>query len=312
MCVFLCIDAAVCIQCQEDQWSNERRDSCVPRSIEFLSYGEPLGATLASISTVLSLLNIVILGIFCKYRDTAIIKANNRDLSYLLLVSLMLCFLCSYMFIGRPMKWTCMFRKMAFGLLFSFSVSCILAKTIIVIVAFNATNPTSQWRNWTGPRAPFYIVFCCFTVQLIICAIWVLTKTPHYGINTSISKKLIIQCFDGSVALFYCMLGYMGLLACVSFIVAFFARKLPDSFNEAKYITFSLLVFVSVWVSFIPAYLSTDGKYMVAVEVFAILASNSGLMACIFFPKVNIILLRPECNTKSYLLNKKHIKDKIK
>ncbi|KAM9329455.1 vomeronasal type-2 receptor 26-like [Gastrophryne carolinensis] len=295
-----------CQKCSDEEWPDKRKENCVPKTFEYLSYEEGiLTPSISVISAVGSVSAAAVLKIFIAFWDSPVVKANNRTLSIVLLNAILMSFLSVFLFIGRPVDITCLLRQVTFCIFFTISVSCVLAKTITVCIAFKSTKPGSYWSKWVGTKLANYVVLICTSVQVLICVIWLSVSPPYQEYDMfSHAGKIIIQCNEGSVIGFYSVLGYLGFLATVSFVLAFMVRTLPDSFNEAKYITFSMLVFCSVRIAMIPAYFSTRGKYMVAVEIFAILTSSSGLLGCIFFPKLYIILIKPEMNTRLYVAAK--------
>ncbi|XP_065816815.1 extracellular calcium-sensing receptor-like [Labrus bergylta] len=317
LCCFDCIPCADgeisnttaslhCERCPSEFWSNVERTACIPRQLDFLSFNETLGITLTTVAASGAVVTTAVFVVFLCYRQTPMVRANNSELSFLLLMSLKLCFLCSLVFIGRPSIWSCQFQQAAFGISFVLCVSCLQVKTIVVLAAFRSARPgAGALMKWFGPSQQRGSV-CIFTsIQVIICILWLSLNPPvPYADLKSPGLTVTLKCAMGSVVGFPLVLGYIGLLACTCLLLAFLARKLPDNFNEAKLITFSMLIFCVVWIAFVPAYVSSPGKYTVAVEIFAILASSFGLLFCIFAPKCFIILLRPEKNTKKHLMSR--------
>uniref|UniRef100_A0A667X7U8 Olfactory receptor C family, u1 n=1 Tax=Myripristis murdjan TaxID=586833 RepID=A0A667X7U8_9TELE len=296
-----------CTKCPEYYWSDKDKVKCVAGVDEFLSFYDTMGIILVSLTLLGVILTAIITSIFHHFRFTPIVRANNSEISFLLLLSLKLCFLCSLAFIGQPSVWTCRLRQAAFGISFVLCLSCLLVKTIVVLLAFRATVPSRRALKLFGPSQQRTLIFCTTAPQVCLCTGWLSGappfpfRNPAYQASTG---KIIVECKEPWPPGFYLVLGYIGLLASVCLLLAFLGRKLPDTFNEAKLITFSMLIFCAVWISFIPAYISSPGKFTVAVEIFAILASSFGLLVCIFVPKCYIILLQPERNVKKGMTGK--------
>ncbi|KAM3920439.1 vomeronasal type-2 receptor 26-like [Leptodactylus fuscus] len=294
-------DMTSCEKCPEDQRSNENMDRCVPKKIEFLSFHDVLGITLTATSVLFFAVAAGVSVIVFIHRHVQIVRANNRVLSYILLASLKLSFLCCLLFIVQPGNVTCLLRQISFGLIFAVALSTILGKTVTVIIVFNATKPGSKMKKLVGTKVAKTIVVSTSLGQVCICAVWLICSPPFPEAVFEM-EEIVLQCNEGSALAFYVMVGYIGVLALISFALAYFARTLPNIYNEAQLITFSMLVFCSVWISFIPANLSTKGKHMVVVKIFTILASSAGLLGCIFFPKCYIIMVKSKA-----MKNKKQV-----
>ncbi|XP_051033182.1 vomeronasal type-2 receptor 116-like [Phodopus roborovskii] len=305
-------DVDHCVKCPESHYANTEKNHCLEKTVIFLAYEDSLGKALTFMSLGFSSLTTVVLGIFLRNRDTPIVKANNQSLSYILLITLIFCFLCPLLFIGHPNTTTCILQQNTFGLLITVALSTVLAKTITVVMAFRVTALGGIMRWLVISKTSNKIIPLCTTIQIFISVIWLTISPPFLDTDDhSEHGHTIIMCNQGSAIAFHCVLGYLGFLALGSYTMAFLSRNLPDTFNEAKYLAFSMLVFCSVWVTFLLVYHSTKGRVMVAMEVFSILASSAGILGLIFVPKCYIILLRPDMNSVNHIRGKTHPMRKI-
>ncbi|XP_056420983.1 vomeronasal type-2 receptor 1-like isoform X1 [Hyla sarda] len=307
-------DARECIACPSDFWSNSHRNECVLKEVEFLATDEALGITLIFLAVFGASLVIAFTVIYIMYRETALVKANDRSLSFLIQISLVCTFMTSILFVGKPEAWSCMARQTTLALGFSLCLSCILGKTIVLMLRKRAAKSKTAEKTTPINFKPLYqkiVAVTGLTIEVGICTAYLILTPPWvYKNMESQNVRIILECNEGSIEFLCSMFGFDVFLAILCFITAFVARKLPDNFNEAKFITFGMLVFFIVWISFVPAYLSTRGKFKVAVEIFAILASSFGLLGCIYVPKGYIILIKPERNTEEIVGGKAATNDK--
>nr|XP_044986154.1 vomeronasal type-2 receptor 1-like isoform X1 [Jaculus jaculus] len=309
ICCFDCIPCAdgyvsekpgqrECDQCGEDYWSNAQKSKCVLKEVEFLAYEEALGFTLVILSIIGALVVLAVTVVYVIYRHTPLVNANDRVLSFLIQMSLVITMLSSMLFIGKPYNWSCMARQVTLALGFTLCLSSILGKTISLFFAYRISVSKTRFTSM-HPLFRKVIVLISVLAQVGICVAYLVLEPPWvYKNMESQNIKIIFECNEGSIEFLCIIFGVDVFLALLCFLTTFVARQLPDNYYEGKCITFGMLVFFIVWISFVPAYLSTKGKFKVAVEIFAILASSYGLLGCVFAPKCFIILLRPKRNTE--------------
>lgn len=286
-----------CLSCDTNtEWSPEGSSTCIPKALLFFSWQDGFAVVLLSFSALGILLALLVSSLFLHQRDTPVVKAAGGPLSQAILFSLIISYISAMLFVGQPNSFQCKARQVLFGISFTLCVSCILVKTLQILLAFQF-DPELQ-EVFRRLYQPYAIISICVALQATTCICWLVLKSP-FNHTIMHPTTLLMDCHEGSYLAFGVMLGYIAVLAFVCFICAFKGRKLPQQYNEAKFITFSMLLYLISWLLFVPVYVTTSGVYLPAVEMVVILISNYGILSCHFFPKCYIILFRKEQNTKS-------------
>ncbi|XP_068135566.1 G-protein coupled receptor family C group 6 member A [Hyperolius riggenbachi] len=294
-------DMVTCLQCNnKTHWSPGNSSFCYLKKIEYLRWDDGFAILLLIICFFGISLNLAVALLFTRKFETPVVKASGGFLCYIIFVSILFSFTSAVFFIGKPADFKCKVRQTMFGISFTVTVACILLKLIKILLAFTF-EPKFQ-RILKCLYKPFTLVFACTMIQITICTAWLVFWSPYTKENFSLQKTIILECDEGSTVAFSIMLGYIAVLAFICFIFAFRGRKLPENYNEAKFITFGMLIYFIAWITFIPIYSTTFGIYLPAVEMTVILISNYGILCCTFLPKCYIILYKQDTNTKSAFL----------
>ncbi|XP_011857733.1 PREDICTED: G-protein coupled receptor family C group 6 member A isoform X3 [Mandrillus leucophaeus] len=295
-------DMPHCLLCNnETHWAPVRSTVCFEKEVEYLNWNDSL-AILLLILSLLGIIFVLVVGIiFTRNLNTPVVKSSGGlRICYVILLCHFLNFASTSFFIGEPQDFTCKTRQTLFGVSFTLCISCILTKSLKILLAFSFDPKLQKFLKCL--YKPILIIFTCTSIQVVICTLWLIFAAPTVEVNVSLPRVIILECEEGSILAFGTMLGYIAILAFICFIFAFKGRKLPENYNEAKFITFGMLIYFIAWITFIPIYATTFGKYVPAVEIIVILISNYGILCCTFFPKCYVIICKQDINTKSAFL----------
>ncbi|XP_069055251.1 olfactory receptor CB1 isoform X1 [Lepisosteus oculatus] len=284
-----------CAPCPSGTWSLAGSAACRARDESYLRWDEAYAVAMLACGALGLAVLLAILGLFLAHRHTPAVKVAGGPLCYAMLAALAASFGSVALFIGRPDPYACQVRQPLYGLSFTLCVSCILVKAFRTYLAFLFDLGVQQrLKKLYRPGA---ILLLLTAVQGAICAFWLIFDGPRVEhLTAEQSMTVLVQCVEGSNVGFGIMLSYIGLLAFACFMLAFKSRKIPHWYNETGYIIFSMLVYLFVWVCFVPVYV-TRSQQRAAVQASAILASNYGVVCCHLLPKCYFVLFKRAQNT---------------
>ncbi|XP_061583958.1 metabotropic glutamate receptor 7 isoform X1 [Cololabis saira] len=302
-------DEFSCKLCSYNMRPNTNRTACQPIPIVKLEWHSPW----AVIPVLLAMLGIVatmfVMATFVRYNDTPIVRASGREMSYVLLTGIFLCYIITFLMIGKPDVGVCSFRRIFLGLGMCISYAALLTKTNRIFRIFEQGKKSVTAPRLISPTSQLAITFSLISVQLLGVLIWFGVDPPNivvdYDEQRNINPDLargVLKC-DITDLQIICSLGYSILLMVTCTVYAIKTRGVPENFNEAKPIGFTMYTTCIVWLAFIPIFFGTaqsaEKLYIQTTTLtISMNLSASVALALLYMPKVYVIIFHPELNVQ--------------
>uniref|UniRef100_K7FZD7 Metabotropic glutamate receptor 2 n=1 Tax=Pelodiscus sinensis TaxID=13735 RepID=K7FZD7_PELSI len=312
MCCWICIpcqpyeyllDEVTCMDCGLGYWPNGTLNGCYELPQEYIRWKDVWAIGPVTISCLGFLSTLFVFGVFVKHNDTPIVKASGRELCYILLTGVLLCYSMTFIFIAKPSTEVCTLRRLGLGTSFAVCYSALLTKTNRIARIFSGVKEGVQRPRFISPTSQVVICMALISCQLVIVVIWLLVETPGTGKETEPDKRYIVtlKCNNRDSSMLI-SLTYNVLLIILCTVYAFKTRKCPENFNEAKFIGFTMYTTCIIWLAFLPIFYVTSSDYRVQTTTMCISVSLSGtvVLGCLFTPKLHVILFQPQKNVTSH------------
>ncbi|KAG9352821.1 hypothetical protein JZ751_017397 [Albula glossodonta] len=300
-------DTFTCRMCRFDLRPNENHTGCRPIPIVKLEWSSPWALIPVFIAVLGILATLFVVITFIRYNDTPIVKASGRELSYVLLTGIFLCYATTFLMISTPDVGVCSLRRIFLGLGMSISYAALLTKTNRIYRIFEQGKVSVSAPRFISPASQLAITFSLISVQLLGVCIWFgmdpSKALVDYEDQRTADPELargILKCDISDLSLI-CLLGYSMLLMVTCTVYAIKTRGVPETFNEAKPIGFTMYTTCIVWLAFIPIFFGTSQsaeKMYIQTTTLTISVSLSASVSLgmLYMPKVYVVLFHPEQN----------------
>ncbi|XP_029291746.1 metabotropic glutamate receptor 4-like [Cottoperca gobio] len=300
-------DTFSCKMCRFDLRPNHNHTGCDPIPIVKLEWSSPWAVIPVLIAVLGIMATLFVVGSFIRYNDTPIVKASGRELSYVLLTGIFLCYATTFLMISTPDVVICSLRRIFLGLGMSISYAALLTKTNRIYRIFEQGKMSVSAPRFISPASQLVITFSLISVQLLGVCIWfgvdpsqaIIDYEDQRTANPKMARG-VLKCDISDLSLI-CLLGYSMLLMVTCTVYAIKTRGVPETFNEAKPIGFTMYTTCIVWLAFIPIFFGTSQsaeKMYIQTTTLTISVSLSASVSLgmLYMPKVYVVLFHPEQN----------------
>ncbi|KAK9970271.1 hypothetical protein ABG768_026226 [Culter alburnus] len=295
-------DPYACFPCAESEWSDEGSAKCKARSVVYLQFTEISSITVMISATCLIILLFAIFFLFTYNYNTPVVRSAGGSMCFLMLTCLIMSSISVFFFFGQPTSVHCLLRNVIFAFFFTVFLSCMAVRSFQIVCIFKMAakfpNVHSLWVKYNGQ---WLFVGFFSVIHLISCVLWMTVSAPKaFRDSLTFKDQIILSCEIGNTVTISIIVSMGWFLGFLCLLFSYMGRDLPKNYNEAKSITFSLILYNVSWIVYFTAYLILKSQYIQLLNAMTQLASIYGILISYFIPKSYIMIFQPQKNTPAY------------
>ncbi|KAL3220132.1 hypothetical protein MRX96_005522 [Rhipicephalus microplus] len=291
-----------CGNCEEGTWPNATLNGCDPIQQKYLQWTESAVIVVMLVSALALATAACVSAIYARYINTPLIKASSRELSFVILVGIIVSQASTFAILAKPSPTSCLMERLFPVLSIAAVHAAIFTKTnrIARILAVSEKRIFQRRLRFMSTTAQLTTTGVLIMGQIIITGTMLVIERPGTILVYPASNRAVLLC-DTSELSSFLPLAYDFVLIAMCTVYAVKTRNVPENFNEAKMIGFAMYSTVVIWVAYIAVYIGNEDNRELALCL-AISISSIIVLALLFLPRVYIVLFHPEKNRRSSFL----------
>ncbi|CAH4028607.1 unnamed protein product [Pieris brassicae] len=296
-----------CVECPRGTLPDLMRTRCAQIPELYLQPSSPAAIGAMTFSAFGILLTILIVTLWILRSSTPVVRASGRELSFVLLTGILMCYLVTFALVLRPTDFLCSLQRFSTGFCFTVVYAALLTKTNRIARIFAASKHSARRPCLISPKSQLLICSILVSIQVVIVVVWQLASPARAIHHYPTREDNMLVCDSYVDASYTIAFFYPVVLIVVCTVYAVLTRKIPEAFNESKHIGFTMYTTCVIWLAFVPLYFGTASHVPLRVTSMAVTISLSAsvTLACLFAPKMYIILIHPERNVRANMMTSK-------
>ena len=291
-----------CTKCDLETKSNEEQNKCEKLAIINITHTTAYGIAIILMALIGFILTLLVCGIYIKFYNSPIVKASNREISFLLLFGILSLHILAALELSEPSHSLCTAASFWRYFALNLCITVLFLKTMRITSVFEVDKVAQLFApcyKTLTRQSVFLSVMNLASLCLLV--LWIFLDSPRRKKIIRFDEYVFLVCkpfeTNAGLALFISVCAYTLIVAFLCTYYAFKARGIPDNFNETRYIGFSMYILLLSSLAYYPVAFAFESWYVTIVSCTTTLVTSFGLLGCMFGPRIYILFFQSQQNT---------------